>query len=1180
MPRRMVTKGNLFFGWALLVMALLALSPCAPAQAGGVAAAGVAARITEAIDESKLVTLTGNTHPLARPEFDKGAAPDSLPMERMLLVLRRGPDQEAALATLLDQQQDKTSPNYHQWFTPDAFGQQFGPAQQDIQTITSWLQSHGFQVNRITRGRMVIEFSGTVSQVRQAFHTQIHKYTVANKDHWANSSDPQIPVALTPAIAGVDSLHNFPRKAMNHVAGVFARSKETGQVRPVQPQFNTNIYNCTGGTCYAVAPADFATIYNVPNELLNPLPAPSVNGNGIGVAIVGDSEICTQHSPDWGTTYISPITGASITCNSDDVQLFRQMFGLSASNLPTVIVDGPDPGFNTDETEADLDAEWAGAVAPNAIIELVIAESTESSAGVDLAAEDIVDNNIASVMSESFGACEASLGASGNQFYYQLWQQAAAEGISVMVAAGDSGAAGCDSYSGSVPEPAQDGLAVSGIASTPFDVAVGGTDFNDALNPLTYWNNSNGTNQESAKGYIPETTWNDTCTNSQTFSLTGAKTPEANCNSLSSKQAIYITTSGGGGGESNCINGNGATLCAALAGYAQPSWQKNIFTDPLGFRDLPDISLFASDGFLTNSFFAVCESDATSPASACSLTNFLGIGGTSAPSPMFAGIMALVNQQTGSRQGNANYVLYNLAEQALTKQGGAPNNNANSTWCVSAAPAGLPSTCVFYDIPTGSTIAMPCAKGSTNCTPSGSDTYGVLPGYSTTTGYDLATGLGSINAANLINAWNAVETSLAPTTTTLILNGGAAVNITHGQSVNVNVQVTSGGGTPTGNVSLIAQLDPSLEAGVQSYTLSGGTATCTPSPCTTALLPGGSYSVFARYSGDGTFHPSDSPPPWVSVTVNPEASKTVITIPVFSPVYPYPETTNTPTSLVYGSPYYGRVDVGCSSGACAPPACTPPACPTGSITWTDTYNGGPATPLDGGTFNLNAAGYFEDQLIQLPAGKHVLNASYGGDPSFNSSAATAYTLTITQAPTATTVTSNVSTIASGGMVTLGASISSSSNSLTGPSGNVQFLSDGVNLGSAQKCTPTGATYTPAGALVGASCTASLTIALSNLPQGPMSKRPGRYAPGPLPWLAALFALFCLLLGRRLSSRKRGYAYAGFVFFLLLGAASCGGSGGGGGGGTPSPVNRSITAMYSGDTNYSESTSSAINITVQ
>jgi hypothetical protein len=228
-----------FFCTHLIALGILLSPAVATAQAPV-----VASRITQAVDETRLTTLSGNTHPLALPQFDQGAAPPSLPMERMLLAPKRSPDQEAALDALLDQQQDKSSPNYHQWLTPDQFGQQFGPSDQDIQAVTSWLQSHGFQVAGVSRGRTTIEFSGTASQVQEAFHTSIHRYTANGEDHWANSSDPQIPIALAPVIAGVNTLHNFPREAMHRVAGLATRSKATGKVTLASPSLYT-----LGGDC-------------------------------------------------------------------------------------------------------------------------------------------------------------------------------------------------------------------------------------------------------------------------------------------------------------------------------------------------------------------------------------------------------------------------------------------------------------------------------------------------------------------------------------------------------------------------------------------------------------------------------------------------------------------------------------------------------------------------------------------------------------------------------------------------------------------------------------------------------------------------------------------------------------------------------------------------------------------
>jgi hypothetical protein len=594
-------------------------------------------------------------------------------------------------------------------------------------------------------------------------------------------------------------------------------------------------------------------------------------------------------------------------------------------------------------------------------------------------------------------------------------------------------------------------LQISGIASTPYNVAVGGTDFNDLNNYAPYWSASNGTNLASALGYIPEMTWNDSCTNSETFFLTGALSAEPNCNSAS-LNPFFVNTIGGSGGKSSCINGNGTTLSSCTQGsppgYAKPTWQTGTGVPADSRRDIPDVSLFAADG-LSGNFYIICEADFPGSTGSCSTSNFLGVGGTSASTPSFAGIMALVNQKTAARQGNANYILYKLA-------------------------ASTPSA--FHDVTTG-TIAMPCAKGTLNCTVNtSSDQFGVLSGYATTAGYDLATGLGTIDAANLVNAWASAAAS-KPTTATLQLNGGTApISITHGASVSVSITAapTTPPGTPTGNVSLIANTGPSGQTGVQGSALSSGSASFN-----TTLLPGGGpYNVFAHYAGDGTFQASDSSP--VSVTVAKENSRLQIGIVTSSGTT---ITSANATSFAYGSPYILRMDIlNSSTNACQPLATNPvvTGCAfdaRGSVSVTDAFNGGAPGSLDAGTFAVNSEGSAEDQPIQLAAGTHSLSATYSGDASYKASSIPApVTLTVSKAPTATSVASSVTSIGLGGTVTLTATIASNSNSSTGPSGTVQFLNNGSNFGAAVTCTPAGATAT-----AGASCTAMLNT--TTLPLG-------------------------------------------------------------------------------------------------
>ncbi len=475
--------------------------------AGAIATVPAVPQIAQAIDDAKLVQLKGSTHPLARAEFDQGSVAPGLPMDRILLVLRRSPEREATLQQFMQEQIDPTSPNFHHWLTPEEFGANFGPADEDIQKVTGWLESHGFAVTDVSKGRLFIEFSGAAAQISEAFHTDIHRYVVGGEAHTANASDPQIPATLSLVVAGIHSLNNFLSKPMHHSAGLMRRSGN-GEWVPAdnaEPQFFTNV---NGANLELITPYDFATIYNILPLWNAPTP---IDGTGQKIAIAGRSDISLS-----------------------DVATFRSSFGLTA-NLPVVTVNGTDPGIpsSTDKLENTLDVEWSGAVAKGATIEYVTSATTNGTGGDFLSEEYIVDNDVAPVMSASYGICELQLGTGGNTAVDALWQQAAAEGIAVFIAAGDAGSAMCDNPDLTAPSYATQGLQVNGLASTPYDVAVGGTDFNYVNNRSTYWNATNDpTTLASAKGYIPEIPWNATCTNPLIDSLLNYSSAEMACNSL------------------------------------------------------------------------------------------------------------------------------------------------------------------------------------------------------------------------------------------------------------------------------------------------------------------------------------------------------------------------------------------------------------------------------------------------------------------------------------------------------------------------------------------------------------------------------------------------------------------------------------------------------------------------
>ena len=1123
-----------------------ALAPLSSGQSG--AQSTPQARVMQSVRNDKLTTLRGDVHPMARAANDRGELPGTQPLTRMSLLLQRSAAQETALEQLLTEQQDPESPAYHAWLTPQQFGEQFGPADSDIQILKNWLSSQGFSNLRITNGKTLITFDGTAGQVRNAFHTGIHRLSVNGREHFANMAEPQIPEALAPVIAGLAGLHNFHPQPLIKRFGKFQRNRKTGEITPLFTFTDVN------GTFFGVGPADFKTIYNVPSNL---------DGTGVSIAVVGQSNI-----------------------NLQDIADFRSIFGLSA-NQPTVILNGPDPGLvSGDEGESDLDVEWAGAIAPSASIKLVTTQSssTDGVSGVDASAVYIVDNNIAPIISESYGACESGLGASGNLFYQLLWQQAAAQGITVVVSAGDNGSAGCDDPNSKTA--ATSGIAVSGIASTPFNIAMGGTDFNQANQQTTYWNSANGAGQVSAKGYIPEMVWNDSC----------AATGLSGCNSVSSSSASLNIVAGSGGPSSVYTT--------------KPPWQSSGITGMPsdGKRDLPDVSLFSADGN-NKSFYIVCQSDADITGdTGCNLTtfsstspfhDFQGVGGTSAAAPTFAGIMALINQKTGQRQGNANPSLYALGKiEAYSGCDSSQGTSGKST----------NTTCVFNDI-TGTTSkdgltptlnnSVPCTGASTNCSKTSSGGFGVLtsggsPAFTLGLGYDLATGLGTPNVANLINAWAAVSgTGSNATTVTLApasINGTAGSNFTlsgtvtkssgSGTPTGVVVFENAATGTPAGNIPLLNLLfggisnDPATLNSGGSYSVSTG------------LLPAGTYSLKAHYVGDATFAPSDSAP--ISVTLSKQASTVVVSFVTANGTI----TTNS-QSVQYGSPYILRVDVNGTSGSCTDSnGNVVRICPTGTITLKDNgsaLNDFPNAQNANATnvAKLNNRGFAEDQPIQLNVGAHPITASYTPDPTSSylvpTTGSNTLSVTITQATTSVVVTPSVASVVSGGSITLTATVNSQSNSAQGPTGTVQFKNGSTNLGAAVACTPTGADSNGS-TMVGALCTAQLATTLSALPPGFFVEQRPRNTPFVIVIaLTALLAMLSFVLALKLSARRRRFAYAGAMFALIAAAALAGcnggspsgGGGGGGGGGSA----HTITAAYSGDTNYATSTGST-SVTVQ
>ncbi len=687
---------------------LCALALCAMVLGGGLASTAHAAK-TRQIDDSVRAASSGGVHPLASPQADAGPADLNMRMDRMILSLKTRPRAQARLDKLLAGLHDPKSPLYHHWLTPEQFGAQFGLSDDDLDSVTGWLTSHGFTIDEVAKGRGWINFSGTARQVEKAFATSIHNYQVGGRIYHANSTPASIPRALADIVNGVVTLHDFPRPAHNN---------------GFKPLDNDPDY--TSGSSHYVAPPDFATIYD-----LNSAYSAGYTGAGRTVAIVGRTDIKLA-----------------------DVQYFRTLFGLPA-NDPTFVHNGTDPGDlgSGEETEADLDVEWSGAVAKNAALKFVISKSTASTDGVDLSAQYIVNNNLADTMSTSFGQCESSMGSTENTFYNNMWSQAASQGISAFVSSGDSGAAGCNGGS----DTTGSGKAVSGLCSTPYNICIGGSQFNEGSG--SYWSSTNSSSDGSALSYIPEVAWNE---------------------------------SGNVSGGSGLWASSGGTSTL----YAKPSWQTGTGVPADGKRDVPDISLTAAshDGYLIVQ------------GHTASASGLGAVGGTSASSPSFAGLMALVVGKTGARQGNANTVLYPLR-------------------------ASNPS--VFHDVTSGN-----------NSVPG-------VTGFSAGTGYDQVTGLGTVDGAALINAWGgtsptpdfAISASPASVSVVQGTNGSSTVSTTVSGGFNAAVSL-SASGAPTGTtVSFSPTSIAAPGSGSSAMTIAVGASTAA-----------GSYTITVTGTGSSITH--------------------------------------------------------------------------------------------------------------------------------------------------------------------------------------------------------------------------------------------------------------------------------------------------------------------------------------
>jgi pro-kumamolisin-like protein/Big-like domain-containing protein len=842
-------------------------------------------RIATPINSSQTVALKGNVSPLAKPENDLGPLDPATKLPHVTMMMKLSPAQQAALDKLLVDQQDPSSRDYHQWLTPEQYGARFGLSQADMRKITQWLASQGFAIVEVARGRNWIAFGGTVDQIQRAFHTQIHRLTVDGEEHFANTTDPSVPKALQGMVSGFRGLDNFTPKPLSIIRKL--------------PSANPYYTDGNGGN--ELAPDDIATIYNVAA-----LYQAGIDGTGMKIGVMGQTDV-----------------------HMTDIEQFRAGFNLSKNDPQDVLATGcTDPGYTGDEGEADLDLEWSGAVARNASILYIKCDSAKNG-GVLGSLIYAVNQNIAPVLSMSYGFCEAKVNQSFATQYESLIQQANTQGQTMLVSSGDSGAATCDQGS----TQATQGLSVNAEASPPEVTAVGGTEFDaDVNNQSTYWNSTNGTNLGSAKSYIPELAWNDTASGT-----------------------------GPGTGQQLASTGGGVSIF-----YPKPAWQTGPGTYDSKNRSVPDVAMPASpfhDGYIfcTNVGGATYQGSCASGIDTA-VANGSVVGGTSVACPVFAGIVALLNQSQKNAPpaglGNINPTLYALSQSMPTAFHDVPagNYSANAT-------------------PTPSGNVVPCQAGSTNCTANGT------LGYLTGANYDPVTGLGSVDAHALVTGWP--STSKTSTATTLAITPANPVPV--GATVTFTATITPA--PPDGETVTFTDT-------ISHTTLGTATTTAGKAVATSSTIAAGSYTVVASYPGDTTFAASASTGRLLTVGQGTTATTTTLTV---APGNSVPVgTTVTFTATITPAPPNGE-----------------------TVTFKDSMS---STTLGTGTTTTGKAVFTSTTLAK---GSYNVVASYPGDANFSASVSAGQALNVGVTTTTTTTTLAIApggTVNAGTSVTFTAAI--------------------------------------------------------------------------------------------------------------------------------------------------------------
>jgi subtilase family serine protease len=731
----------------------------------------VSDRISGGLTGGQTVALKANVRHQALPEYDQGPVDPAMKLGTMTLLTVPTAAQQKAITQLLAQQQDRKSPNYHKWITAEQYADRFGLSQNDMQQITAWLQAQGFTMIQPAHGRNWVSFTGTAAQVQSAFGAEIHHYNVKGELHYANATAPMIPAALSGIVAGVRGLDDFHPKPMS--------------IRHAHPN-----YYSSGLQSQFIAPGDIYTIYDI-NPLLKA--ATPIDGTGQKLAVMGATDVYLSDINDFRTGFGLSAISCTAAAPPNDI--------ITACNDPhfSYVLDGTDPGVSSGNlSESDLDLEWSGAIAPGA--QIIFVNSTDTFTSFYYA----IDNQTTlgeSVISLSYGACEfvANIGEANGEplLFEQELAKANTEGITFVNSSGDTGAAECDNNSSTLSATglATQGLAVSYPASSQYVTGVGGTAVQLAdIVPAspTYFGTTNGVNGGSALSYVPEQAWNDDdeffayCqANPGDFCTQGGQQKQTGWVPITSEATAQddIGIASSGGGASNCAVQT-ADFSACVSGFAQPAWQTVTVAGQASARFSPDVSFLATPNFPGYVFCTqLSELGIAGSGSSCADgiadavdTNFSLIGGTSVSAPVFAGMVALLNQYTATTQGNINPSLYQLAATAPSAFHDVTSSD-NKVACEAGTLAGQPT-------------AILCPS------------TGVI-GYAAAAGYDLATGLGSLDVNNFAVALKAPPDFSASTPTTSLTvftgaSGTATITVTPINNFSAPVSFSCSG-LPTGD---------------------------------------------------------------------------------------------------------------------------------------------------------------------------------------------------------------------------------------------------------------------------------------------------------------------------------------------------------------------------------------------